>query len=182
MGRPLILSFEVVVFLLALYKGVEEWKNGILRHSPLLQIMVRDSLAYFFMYAPGHDTYVSPSLIWSSVYSVFALDIVNFVLWLYSRVIIFLSRCIVGAYRSLCICHQPTAANVMFTFTTTMMPVLGTQMLINIRTEGAIPFDSLGGMQTSDGATVEFRRTTLTTETHITREGTHTLRSAASTI
>lgn len=53
MGRPLILSFEVVVFLLALYKGIVEWKNGVLRHSRLIQIMVRDSLAYFFTYVPA---------------------------------------------------------------------------------------------------------------------------------
>lgn len=49
--RPLILSFEVVIALLAVYKGAEQWKNGSLRRSRLMQVIMRDSLTYFFMYA-----------------------------------------------------------------------------------------------------------------------------------
>ncbi|KAF7797234.1 hypothetical protein EIP86_008426 [Pleurotus ostreatoroseus] len=61
---PMIV-FEAVVFLLAAYKGVQEWLNGILQRSRLMRIMIRDSLAYFII--------------------IVALDVVNFVIWLHAR-------------------------------------------------------------------------------------------------
>ena len=44
-----VLVFEIIAFLLALYKGVEQLRNGAMRNSGLLQMMIRDSFAYFFL-------------------------------------------------------------------------------------------------------------------------------------
>ena len=46
-----IVTFEVAIFLLVLYKTIEEYKSDglVLQGSRLLQVLVRDSFAYFIM-------------------------------------------------------------------------------------------------------------------------------------
>ncbi|KAJ3534775.1 hypothetical protein NM688_g7082 [Phlebia brevispora] len=89
-----ILTFEIIVFLLALYKGIEQFRNGAIQASGLMQVMIRDSFAYFLI--------------------IVAVDIANLIAWIHVR---------------------PTLRSVTFTFTGTLMSILGSLMLMNIRLE-----------------------------------------------
>ncbi|KAJ3552639.1 hypothetical protein NM688_g4045 [Phlebia brevispora] len=115
-----ILTFEIIVFLLALYKGLEQLRNGAIQASRLMQVMIRDSFAYFFI--------------------IVAIDIVNLIAWIHIRA---------------------TLRSVTFTFTGTLMSVLGSQMLMNIRLSARPQIKDLDTIEMLPASTsndMDFRR------------------------
>ncbi|KAJ3552635.1 hypothetical protein NM688_g4043 [Phlebia brevispora] len=102
-----ILIFEIVVFLLALYKGLQQVQQRAIYASQLMQIMLRDSFAYFLI--------------------IVAIDIVNLIVWIHVRA---------------------TLRSVTWTFTTTLMSILGSQMMMNIRLEARLKTFDLDTLET----------------------------------
>ncbi|KAF8590241.1 hypothetical protein K439DRAFT_212159 [Ramaria rubella] len=119
-----VLIFEAVLFLLAVYKVFDQWQfsraGGIpFDGSTLLHIMIRDSVAYFFI--------------------ILLVYVINAVIWHSSPV----STSLSSQWQRRYIClfsnflhNQPTLRFLLQGYTISAISILGTRMLINIRLEG----------------------------------------------
>ena len=125
-----VLVLEIIVFLLAAYKGILELKNGAMYAPRLLQILIRDSLAYFTMYVQTDSYYIQCSLARTFKYpchrycECYTMDP-------YQGEHCQIHACLLSS------CFlQATLRGTTFTFTKALFSILGSQMLTNIRLEG----------------------------------------------